>query len=183
MAMSPQDVLAWYEKHFRSGGTPQSFLAAKLQRLDTIVADLKASPLAANIRVFGSAATQPGLVPGDIDVFFEGPYHIKGEERDAAVDQILLLAVRGGYHGNYGLLDPFRLIRPMSGKSPFLVTRSDDCAEFRVCWIKANESGAEQMIEVGRSGIPILDFDRKFGIEFADFVNPEPDEGALIFQP
>ena len=148
-------------------------LAEKLDRLDSIVAELKASPLAANIRVFGSAVTQPGLVPGDIDVFIKGPYSIQGEECDDALWQILMLAVKDGYHGNYGHFDPFRLVRPASGAPPYLLTRSEDYSRYNVCWINAAPSTAERIIADGRAGIPILEFNRVFRTEFALFVEPD----------
>lgn len=132
----------------------------QLTKLDRIVTALKENPLAPWIRIFGSAANEVDLIPGDIDAFVElDLVDLPKGIRHLAINQFLLLAVEGGYHGNYGMFDPFLL-----DKNRKLFTRNEGTSRYSTGWIAAEKQIA--IAKAGRGGIPVLDFCRKFATEF-----------------
>jgi len=137
--------------------TPEQTLT-HLRKLDRIVAALKANPLAPHIRIFGSALHKD--VPGDIDAFCEGPSDLPEPTHADAARSYLLLAVKGGYHGNYGCFDPFLLT--LSGK---LYSRNERY-DAGIDWVRAKRDTGRQIIEAGRLGTPVLGFDRRLADEW-----------------
>lgn len=123
-----------------------------LERLDRIVAALKANPLAPYMRIFGSALTADR--PGDIDCFCEGPFDLDQETRSAAIRSYLALAAE---NGNYGSFDPFLL----NNKHLFVRNDNGD-AVWNIAWNDACRETAQSIIAAGRAGVPVLDFTRRF---------------------
>lgn len=130
-------------------------IIAHLRRLDSIMDALRESPLASSIRIFGSASSK--RVPGDIDAFLEEPLDFPADKLEAVHRDILALAVKGGYRGNYGSFDPFLLSR-----EGVLLTRNDGDSSYNVAWKKASRKSAEELVSAGRLGIPVLEFKRRF---------------------
>lgn len=145
---------------------------AHLEKLDRIVDGLKANPLASRIRIFGSALQKD--VPGDIDAFYEGPSDIDKSVRDAALHAYLMLAVQGGYHGNYGYMDPFVL-----GKDGILFGRNERY-DSSTAWRRCHAGTMRAMIAAGRAGTPVLEFQRRFA---AEWVANRRAQGATPCQP
>lgn len=168
MAAHPSTMLEWYHRLYRGRfGEARAVLEAHLERMDRIVAELKASPLSGQIRLFGSAVTAPGMVPGDIDVLVEGPYPVPAEERDAELRRLLAVGVaRVG--GEYGRLDAVRLVRP-KGRPPVLAAATED-GDGR--WAEADGRTAAALLGAGRAGVAVAGFARVFREEFAAALEP-----------
>jgi hypothetical protein len=170
MPSTQAELIDFYRRAFgeRIGG-PEAMLAAQLDKLDSIVATLKSSPIASSIRIFGSAVhAEHGMVPGDIDVFLEAPFHVPLEERGPAIFAILELTEGD----NYGFLDAFRLVKPQ-WQAPVLLVRGE--ARVRNQWVGANKKSADAIVEAGRAGIPILEFERRFRDEYERTMEAMPN--------
>lgn len=141
---------------------PDAFISQRLAKLDAIIASLRANPLAHCMRIFGSAVNAPDMIPGDIDCFVSGRTGLDKETRRDSRDNLLMLSVEGGYHGNYGLLDPF-IYNSNNGK---LFTRNEEYSLRRIAWNEAAESTKPGIIQAGLAGVPLLEFKRDFTAEF-----------------
>src|SRR5690606_36738008 len=119
---------------------------------------LKANPLAPHIRIFGSALHKD--VPGDIDAFYEGPSDLPEPTHSEAARAYLLLAVKGGYQGNYACFDPFLLT--LSGKLYIRNERYDAAID----WVLASQDTARELVEAGLLGTLVLEFDRRLSDEW-----------------
>jgi hypothetical protein len=123
------------------------------RRLDRILDELSISAFADAITVFGSVTTNKPL-PADIDIFIDlHRVTLPPLECGYALRGIIALAYHGGYHGNYGFLDPFYLT-----KKNALFTRDASYP----AWVEADKSTAAAIITAGRAGIPILSFSRRY---------------------
>ena len=167
MASSMKDLLAFYHDGKRDGA---SIIEEQLRKLDTIMDEIRRDPAAPYIRVFGSAINEPDVIPGDIDVFLDLDSMPRSHSMAHAADRLLMLSVKGSYHGNYGLLDPFVLTR-----SGLLLTRSHGYTQRTVIWEKVRQP--RTMMAQGRKGTPVPDFRRRFWDEFHPTEQVATEEG------
>lgn len=158
MAQSPQEVIESSISFANSTNkNPADIFLSKLRRLDGIIRALRRGPGDDLVRIFGSAANKPDMIPRDIDAFIDLS-RMEDEERHTIKDHLLNLAVTGGYHGNYGWFDPFVLER---GR---MKTRSEHDSIIDVRWALCHKP--EEMREAAMSGIPLIDFKRFFLTQF-----------------
>jgi len=158
VARSAQDLLAYCVDYARATkGDPHEIFKKRMTRLDGVVAALRRGPRPDLVCIFGSAVTQPDLVPGDIDVFVDLS-RIDEESRYAIKDHLLRIATAGGYHGNYGFFDPFVLER---GR---MKTRSehDNIIDVRFCLCKKQN----EMRDAATASVSLADFNRVFLKQF-----------------
>jgi predicted nucleotidyltransferase len=169
MASAPAEYMDFLRRAYGCSRPAEDLFRERLERLDGIVDALRANPLASCMRVFGSAAANPDQIPGDIDIFVDFRSTDAARQiREQALSELLLLAVAGGYHGNYGSFDPFVLNR-----QGVLYCRNGGPTRYSVGWQKAGR--AQELIAAGRAGIPLPDFTRRFQKEFLeDQARPTP---------
>lgn len=128
-------------------GGANKWIANHAKKLDSVIANLKKSPYAPAIKIFGSAAEPNDLMPQDIDILIDSRGIDLGP--DAAMQAAAhVMALASNY---YGFLDPYLLAK--DGK---LWTR-DDRAEK---WIKAKNQN--KILADGTHGIPLAMFDKNF---------------------
>lgn len=160
MASTREKIIQSIQRTHGKSGDPQGIFAARMERLDTIIDTLRANSMAPWIKVFGSAIAKPRLVPGDIDIFVDlSAVKLDKDSRAEALSSLLQLAVAGGYHGNYGMFDPFVLNR-----KGVLYTRNEASDSFNVGWQVAQKP--ETIIVSGRAGVLITTFNRHFQQQF-----------------
>jgi predicted nucleotidyltransferase len=158
MATSRDDSIAYLKRLY--GKDAETQFTARMERLDAVIEALRANGMAPWIKVFGSAVAKADQVPGDIDVFVDlADVQIDPAARKEAIWNLLQLSVAGGYHGNYGLFDPFVLNR-----KGVLSTRNEADSRLNVAWQRAQE--ADAIIAAGRAGMPLATFARRFHEQF-----------------
>lgn len=114
---------------------------------------------------------KPAALPGDLDVFLDlADVPFSKEEREPMLRAFVGLSKEGGYHGNYGFLDPFLL--NLKGT---LLTRTDDPRY--AGWARADN--ADALVGDARAGVPLPEFRRRFAAE----VEAAVGDAALLENP